>query len=333
VLQEHDRLSSLSKTTQLNVQDVIGSHDTSLTTEFTELFAQKKFDQLKVLIDVGTRRDKEFFYLIDSKHLSSLLDVMVKSFKTELAALAEKHSQTNVNVKQHAQALVELKVFASGISDSTMSNLANEQIVKYVDRLSATTSIDNFDLGTHLSTLPLGFSIISTSPRLASEYTINAIAKAGITLDHALTELQRLNPGMDNTQIESLRAMGLAFDDFFKKILRAYCVGYENNFNVGNKVDLVRDVVAKVESVKGHLTSMDLVEILAGVFAYWSLLSSSNTVQKKLRVIEPHKVQLLAIFRLLELDNPTASLNSITKRAALGKLNIAGHVIQVNTCF
>jgi len=343
MLKEYDPLSSLSKSTLSKIQTAIGSHATSLKEEFTEHFAQKNFIQLEVLVNVATLRDKEFFQLIDSKQLSALLDVMVKAFKTEIADLAAIHSQHNVSVKQHAQALVELKKYVSGISNSTIQNLANEQIIKYLDWLSSTTSLDFFDLGTHLSTLPLGRLIISTCPRFAEvarEHTINAIAKAGITLDHALSELQRLNPGIDATQIESLRAMGLAFDGFFKKFLRAYCVGYEGNFNVGSKVELVRDVVAKVDSVKRNVKSMDLVEILAGVFAYWSVLSSSkvsNTVQqKKIRVMEPHIVQILAIFRLLELDKPTDTLNSIAKRVASSvvgitfNLNIAGHVIQVN---
>jgi hypothetical protein len=99
--------------------------------------------------------------------------------------------------------------------------------------------------------------------------------------------------------------------------------------------------------VKKNATCTDLIEILAGVFAYWSLLStlkssSSNTdrknSKKQMVVMEPHAIQLLAIFRLLELDKPKSwadVLNSLGRTlvsAVVGMsfdLKMAGHLIQV----
>ena len=351
-LKSYEPLKSLSEAALLSIHNSLVAHGATLKVEFSEHFKQKNFVLLEVIVTSATARDREFEQLIHAKFVPPLLDLMISAFQNEIAGLAVYHSQHNVTAKQHAQALVELKKFVSGISNSAIQNLANGQINKYVDMLTLQGNIDFFELAAQLSTLgPLGRLIISTSPRFAEvarENMINAITQAGITLDHALLELKRLNPDMNDSQIDTLRQLGVEFDGYFKNHLRSYVLGYEGNFNVHPKADLIREVTRKVHSVKKNVTANDLVEILAGVFAYWSLLStlstpgSSNAEGKKSKkqviVMEPHVVQLLAILRLLELDKPKSwadVMNSFGR--AVGSsvagmsfdLKMAGHLIQV----
>ena len=144
----------------------------------------------------------------------------------------------------------------------------------------------------------------------------------------------------------------MAFDGHFKTHLRSYVLGYEGNFHVRPKAELALEVSRKVESVKGNATAMDLVEILASVFAYWSLLStvgsSSSTAgggktRRQVVVMEPHVIQLLAIFVLLKLDKPTTTkswthvisnsigkvMGATTAGRASFELDMTGHLIQV----
>jgi hypothetical protein len=350
-LKSYEPLQSLSENALKSIHGSLAIHAAKLKGEFSEQFKHKNFVILEAIISTATTRDREFEQLIHVKFVPPLLDVMIAAFQHEIADLAVYHAQHSVNTKHHAKALVELKKFVSGISNSAIQNLANDQINKYVDILNVQDKIDFFELAAQLSTLgPLGRLIISTSPRFAEvarENMINAITQAGITLNHALLELRRLNPDMNEPEIDILRGLGVAFDGYFKDHLRSYVLGYEGNFNVRPKADLVHEVNRKVTAVKKNVTCTDLIEILAGVFAYWSLLStlgssSSNTDRKNSKkqvvVMEPHIVQLLAIFRLLELDKPKSwadALNSLGR--TLGSsvagmsfdLKMAGHLIQV----
>ena len=350
-LKSYEPLQSLSENALKSIHGSLAIHAANLKGEFSEQFKHKNFFVLEAIISTATTRDREFEQLIHVKFVPPLLDVMIAAFQHEIAGLAVYHAQHSVNAKHHAKALVELKKFVSGISNSAIQNLANDQINKYVDILTVQDKIDFFELAAQLSTLgPLGRLIISTSPRFAEvarENMINAITQAGITLDHALLELRRLNPDMNDSQIDILRELGRAFDGYFRDHLRSYVLGYEGNFNVRPKADLVREVNRKVTAVKKNATCTDLIEILAGVFAYWSLLStlgssSSNTDRKNSKkqvvVMEPHIVQLLAIFRLLELDKPKSWADAVNSFGrTLGSsvagmsfdLKMAGHLIQV----
>jgi hypothetical protein len=350
-LKSYEPLQSLSENALKSIHGSLAIHAAKLKGEFSEQFKHKNFVILEAIISTATTRDREFEQLIHVKFVPPLLDVMIAAFQHEIADLAVYHAQHSVNTKHHAKALVELKKFVSGISNSAIQNLANDQINKYVDILTVQDKIDFFELAAQLSTLgPLGRLIISTSPRFAEvarENMIKTISQAGITLDHALLELKKMNPDMNDSQIDILRELVKAFDGYFKHHLRSYVLGYEGNFNVRPKADLVREVNRKVTAVKKNATCTDLIEILAGVFAYWSLLStlkssSSNTdrknSKKKVVVMEPHAIQLLAIFRLLELDKPKSwadVLNSLGRTlvsAVVGMsfdLKMAGHLIQV----
>jgi hypothetical protein len=355
VLKDYDPLKEASASALTNIISILEAHAAALRKEFMVLFEQKDLVQLEHLVGQASARDRAFSQLIAEGQVSPLVDAVVKAFQAEIEALAGKHFHNNISVTEHAQTLLELKKYVSGVSYSAIQNLADKQIVRYIDELSRRTHVDLFELGTHLASLgPLGHLIVSTCPRFAEvamERTVNTIAQTGITLDHALRELKRLNSSMTDSQITNLRAMGLAFDGFFKSCLRKYFPGYEGNFVVRPKSELVRDIRLKVEEVRRNVTSMDLVEILAGVFVYWSVLSASSSAptnssgsgpasQRNVTVIEPHVIQLLAIFRLLELDKArswadrlTDALKTVgTSLAGLTfDLKVAGHLIQVSS--
>jgi tetratricopeptide (TPR) repeat protein len=72
------------------------------------------------------------------------------------------------------------------------------------------------------------------------------------------------------------------------------------------------------EMVRETLSSADVVEIVAGICAVWSLAGSSADDDDSSSIIRPHAVQILSIFVLLGLD-------------ASQDLSISGNLIQVKT--
>lgn len=348
-LKGFEPLKSLSDSVLPSVHDLLVAHGEALMKEFVELFKKENSDRLQLVISNASARDRDLGQLIRDKFVPPLLDAMISTFQMEIADMATFYAQRSTTAKQHAQALVALKKFVSGISHSAIQKLANDQISRYVDKLTTLQeNVDFFELAAQLVQLgPLGRLIISDSPKFAEvarESMANAVIQAGMTLDHALAELKRLNPDMTDLQIDTLRKHCVAFDGYFKNLLRLYIPGYEGNFYVRSRADLAVEVSRKADSVKGNVKAMDLVEILAGVFAYWSLLStagsSSSTAGVKKRrqvvVMEPHVIQLLAIFQLLKLDKPTSLAKSTIlwiirafSSAVTDKTELAGHLIQV----
>ena len=123
---------------------------------------------------------------------------------------------------------------------------------------------------------------------------------AGATPDWSLKELAKLN-NLSQQQTANLEAHYAKYDAKYKKMLQEHFT-----------TKAVSEMVAEA------LAGADVVEIIAGICAVWSLTGSSADHDDSSSIIRPHAVQILSIFVLLGLDT--------------GKdLSVSGHLIQVKT--
>eukprot|EP01041_Mallomonas_annulata_P003358 gene3358-6649_t len=275
-------------------------------------------------------------------NLSDKFEPLMEKVKAEFALVMDQSIDRDkgnaTTVDDHASNMVNIKAFVDDISSKDIQQLAHHRIGRYIETLSL-EKMDLFALGTSLANLgPLGVLITEEYSQFKSVLTkkFNE-ATANITIDHALNELDTKNPNIFTaSKKDMLKDMFRRYETTFEGFLKTYLHGYGSSFSSQPLEYLVQHILTKSKSFSNKF---DLVDLLAGVFAVWTILTSKDMYKEtndRCCLIKPHTIQLIAIFCLMGLDTKDGvwstfsnSLNSF----AGGKIQptLDGHLIQVGT--
>jgi hypothetical protein len=138
--------------------------------------------------------------------------------------------------------------------------------------------------------------------------------------------MKELNPEIAQDRLDKIASHLNNFESRFDSFIRRFMIDFPVE-------ELVNNVLHKSQKVSKNVMGDDLVELLAGVFAVWTILKSKKMFQETKDpgcILRPHPIQLIAIFRLLNLDSPTNMWKYFTSMiGAGGSHSMPGHLIQV----
>eukprot|EP01041_Mallomonas_annulata_P001955 gene1955-3795_t len=274
---------------------------------FAITFEQNNTRELDKIVQDAEAWDTSFVSL----HYEPLMERVKSEFSRVMNQSIERDKANASTIDDHARIMINIKAFVEDISSTVIQQLAHQRIGRYIETLSI-DHIDLFALGTSLADLgPLGVLITEEYPQFKAVLTkrFNQ-ATARISIDHTSYEIY----------------------------LTTYLPGYGNSFLPPPPLThLVKHVR---ERARRFNEKFDLVEVLAGVFAVWTILSSKDMFKDtndRSCLIKPHTIQIVAIFCLLGLDRKDGMWRSFSKSfsaftaAIKTQPTLDGHLIQVGT--
>eukprot|EP01041_Mallomonas_annulata_P009370 gene9370-19434_t len=339
-LENSNALQSTCVDVNKEIFTIVQEAYTQLLNNFTIAFQNNNPMELDKIVQEAEALDKAF----QSHQLSHVFEPLMDKVKSEFCQvmdqLVDREKGNAVSVDDHARIIHSVKVFVENISSKDIQQLAHHRIGRYIETLSLIKT-DLFALGTALSNLgPLGVLITEEYSQFKSVLTkkFNE-ATAKITIDHALNDLAAKNPNVfTNEKKNILKDIYQRYVTAFEGYLKTYLHGYGNSFSSQPLEYLIQHILQKSRSFSNKF---DLAELLAGVFAVWTILTSKdmfNDTKDRHCLIKPHPIQLIAIFCLLGLDSKdgmwmtfSSAVRSITGGGKTNQPILDGHLIQVGT--
>jgi hypothetical protein len=333
-LKSFPELESTCVELRQTLQQFLQSHTMTLVENLKTKFSMKNFKATDKLIQVASSIEEIFHNLVDRESLPDIMKEIMSLFQQELNSIA-RGSEFRCSLEQHAETVISMKSLVSEISHRDIQKLVDRSIGEYFAKHG---SIDFYKLGLILAQSgPIGERLTECYPQFKSLLVkrFNE-ATAGISMSHALEELSRLNPSITPSQISKLSDAHQKFMSEFEESLQTYFPGY-SSFQPIPLQEFVVKIQHRASSVTigGQTpTASDYVDLLAWVFALWTIISSqaslNETVDRSL-LIKPHPVQLIAIFRLLTVDRVDSLLTSLINFFCASDDSVPGHLIQVGT--
>jgi hypothetical protein len=254
-----------------------------------------------------------------------------KTFVALMDDVIKKSERTCNDVSDYASTICKLKNYVKEISNSTIQQLAEKKIGAYLTTLEK-AKVDFFKLDVALAQEGTLGAEVSASYSQFEAVRLKLFNKitAHIDIAHALKSLQELNPDIDKARLDKLEEHSKKFEKHFDFLVKKYMIHDPVQ-------ELVQRTTSKTSSKRAACFSADdLVECLAAVFATWTILKSRKMYTENNNddkcVLKPHPVQLVAIFRMLNLDAPTGFWSSVALGIGLKlkiKHEIPGQLIQV----
>jgi hypothetical protein len=262
--------------------------------------------------------------------MEPLMQFIKNDFTKELDDLMS-YTRDSTEVKDHTDTIIQIKVLVSEISNTHIQHLADRSISSYLAEISANKCIDLYRLGVSLAN-----SINVFGKEVTDKYACFKAVRnqqfnqetAVISNAHALDCLLKLNPMISPQEKASLTDALRDYDIKYTEHLRNYLPGYRQ-YRVKPQEELIRTLKSSATG-----SSPNMVELLAGIFALWTIMSSRDTYQEtkeRTCLITPHPVQLIAIFRLLAIDSVRGLISSLLSWMGVSSSPIPGHLIQVGT--
>eukprot|EP01041_Mallomonas_annulata_P001680 gene1680-3252_t len=321
---------------------IVQKTNTQLLRDFTAAFQQKDSVELDEIVQDAEVWDTAF----QSHQLSHVFERLMDKVKSEFARVMdesiERDKANATTVDDHASNMVNIKAFVDDMSSYDIQQLAHRRIGLYIETLSL-EQVDLFKLGTALADLgPLGVLITEEYPQFKSVLIkkFNEVTSV-ITIDHALQELDIKNPNMFTLEKRNiLKETYHRYEITFEMYLRTYLSGYSGESFASLTPQLQQLVRQILQKSRSFTTKFDLSDLLAGVFAVWTILSSKDAFKDtndRSCLIKPHPVQILGIFCLLGLDTKDGIWNkfsnSLAVLAGIGSIQptLDGHLIQIGT--
>jgi hypothetical protein len=283
--------------------------------------------ELDHLIQIASLIDQEFKYCLKERG-QAITEIRVL-FEDEFTSLV---SGTRNSLEGHCDTIVSIKSLVSEISNQLIQSVAAEYIDRYLDQLKD-LKVDLWSLSVRLTDAgPLGEEVVSKHAqfRRIQVRRFNQAAPP-IDIDHALRELKQLND-LSDAQIGRLKDAHTSYVATYETFLSQYLIGYQPGVRAKSLDILVSEIqkIARGENPQNRLT-----DLLAGVFALWTIKTSEENFQESNETIDlkqPHVLQVLAIFRLLGLDEGTSFLSSLFQLfTGASSRSISGHLIQMKT--
>lgn len=303
-----------------------------LLSKFCTCFRSSDFKGLESVISSASSIDKTVIATLQGE-VEPMMPSIVDAFKKEFEELVSK-SKHSTDIKDHVDTVIRMKTFVCKISNVEIQQLAKLFIQSYLTK--AGSIVDLFQLGIVLANdSPLGHEV--TDEYNCFEAVRNQRfneATATISNEHALAALADLNPDISPVMIATLRNALTSYDSVYERHLRAHLPGYDQ-YRTKPIDHLVKAIQAQAKE-----SSPDLVGLLGGIFALWTILSSRQVfaeTNSRSCLMKPHPVQLVAIFRLIGIDEAQGGMlswlvslvSSMFPKSSSSP--IPGHVIQVGT--
>jgi len=341
-LQKFERVREECEKASQEIQDLVFQKHTSIRKQFIEMFTERKFVEIDAIIQDASKVDKAFAEKISV--FEPLMESVIVSFQKELEQFIPSRGKAKeLNVADHAYIIHELKSFVTDISNIQIHEIVDARVNSYLREL-ASRNLDFFELGVLLVSYgPLGEQITERYPQFQAVKTkrLNETFKsAGITIDHALFSLKDGQFPVSEKEIKALKSLYTHYENNSNQLLQQYLPGFSGFGSAYPLNRLVNEIKSRAKTVMHRATRENLLQLLAGIFAVWTVQTSQHMFEArggdKDCLIRPNVVQLLAIFRLLGLDNTSTgfwcALQAIG--SSLGFSNTVefdGHVIQVGT--
>jgi hypothetical protein len=315
---------------------IVASERNRLSQLVTHLFRSKNFNVLNETIVSAAAMDECLLKQIPRSDIPLLMPEMIANFTSELSALTERMSRSNSSIDDHVETILMIKQCVSEISQSDIQALAFNHIGEYLVVL-AKKKIDIYQLGKTLSDRgPVGVEVTEQYPQFKA-----IIAKrrnqltAHITFQDAVAYFVKLNPNMPPDSAPALLRLGTLFSDQYEAALKQYLEGYGTSFTYKPLHRLVESVQRRAQECRTNPSPNDIVFMLSGIFATWTVMSSSDMFTSSSQdpdcVTKPHPIQLIAIFRLLGIDSADGFWTTIYKAVGLKQKVLEGHLIQVSS--
>ena len=256
--------------------------------------------------------------LLPTSH--AIVDSVVPLFTNKLLEIeAQAHAEASIaNLANLADAIMRMIELTKEVR-GPMNKKGNKMASALVDRLAG-ANVNMLDLGECLSTqcgITGQEAVSELAPFKAVRIQRHKLATS-MTLDHALHVLHDKQPAAITDEVrDALTAAYLKFKSVYDAHLEQFLFSFTRP-PVQDLVDLVKQRVHPWAGAgQYHQVLPEIPELTAGVFAVWSILQcegykdlnqSDKDVKTRMEfVMEPHVVQVLAIFRLMRVDRPAES--------------------------
>jgi uncharacterized membrane protein YgcG len=276
-----------------------------------------------------------------------LVDTMVRQFQPRLQIMVDQsRSQRNASatLEDHADLIVTLKRYVKDISNIKIRELVHRMSHSIMTELFR-RKVDLYLLGTKLQDLgPLGMECLEEHPEFRAvkiEMHNQLTRTAAISISDTLQGLKKLGDKYQHPiSDECLESLQLEYEKYSAKF-DAHLEKYLTDYSPEPLSKLVTKVVRRGRQMDGkdyREVKAQIPELLAGVFAIWSIDSTGalfKATRRKEVLIQPHPVQVVAILRLLGVDqSANGSFSAIASFLGLQsdeQLLPPGHFVQVGT--
>jgi hypothetical protein len=296
-----------------------------------DLFRFRKFKDLNRNILLAASMDEELLKKVHLPEIPLLLIQVRTNFRSELTALTERMLRGNASTASHVETILTLKQCESQMSRFDFRFLAFDHIGEYLVTLS-NKKVDMYQLGKILSERGTrGMEVIEQYP----EFQAGLIRKINpaTSLEDAVNNFAKLNPTLS---LSSIIKLGTLFSRQYEAFLREYLEGYGDSSSTSKPLHrLVEDVRHQAQKCRSNPSPEDIVRILSGIFATWTVMSSSqmfiSSSYDPQCLIKPHPTQLIAIFQLLGINSADGYWTICRDQAAgLIRKVLEAYLIQVS---
>jgi hypothetical protein len=340
-LKAFEPLAKQAQSVRHEMVSQVQSAHSRISDTFREAVRQRDFKLVNKSAEDATAVDKHL-QLCFPTGTALLMDQIKAYFGRELTAIHREHMNAidSLTLPDHAHNLFLIKELVSEISNQEVQHMAESFIAKYLNELKR-SNVDFMHLGMILQGEEFGALGAEITEQYSQFQMVLAKrfneATAGITIDHALIELKKCNPGIITSgQTVILKRLAEIYNEKVEDDLRRFLPGYSSMR--ADPIDSLVDKIRKQSSASKR-SPEDIATLLAHIFALNCILTSTTMFVEssydKSCLRKPHAVQILALFRLLGLDFSTGFWKSLSKMASdslgLGLDAISGHLAQVGT--
>jgi len=341
ILQTFKKLEQDCMSVKVEIVNLLHQRQTSILSQFTNEFQTDNFTGMDSIIAEASKFDKTFMDKFGTT-FESLMEKIKVVFRARLEERFAPDQRKTTCTDHHAFLICEMKSMVSKISSAQIQEIVDTRIGAYIKELSP-LGVDFYDLGTSLVNQGTsGEEVAERYPEFKAVKTkrLNeAFKSAGINIGHALQELQKGPFNLEDKVAKNLKSLFDDYEALSNVMLQQYLPGFNGFQRATPLTELVRATKSKAKSIQPRSKNArhSLLEVLAGVFAVWTVQTSQQMFQSRSGdedcLIRPNVVQMLALFRLLGLDCSDGWFNSFLSifGASADVTVMEGHLIQVGT--